>query len=66
MINLTWLFVIAGIGILVTILEKVFSKAGNETMSYIIGIASLIFGFLIIGKMLVSLINEIVTTFIFI
>jgi sorbitol-specific phosphotransferase system component IIC len=62
-INLTPLFLVAGLGILSVIFEKTFSKAGSETAAYFTGIVSLLIGFLFVIYLVKGLINQVINTF---
>lgn len=63
-VNLTILFVTAGVGILSTIVEKVLSKGGNETGAYITGLVSLLIGFGIVIAILKMVIDSAMSVFI--
>jgi hypothetical protein len=62
-INLTPLFLMAGLGITSIILEKLFSKAGSENSSYFIGLVSLLLGFAFVIYLVKGVMNQVIDTF---
>ena len=61
--NIDILFKIAGIGILVAVLNQVLSKAGREDQAMLISITGLVIVLMIVIKEISGLFNTVRTTF---
>jgi hypothetical protein len=62
-INLTPLFLMAGLGITSIILEKLFSKAGSENAAYFVGLVSLLLGFTFVIYLVRGVMNQVMEAF---
>jgi hypothetical protein len=63
MLDLTPIWVVFGLGLLITVIEKLFGKTGNETFAYFTGLVGLIIGFGVVLFVLQNLFGEITTSF---
>jgi hypothetical protein len=62
-LNLTPIFIVAGLGFLTILIEKTMSNSGGERHAFIVGIVSFILGFGVVIWLLMSTLNQIFNVF---